>query len=331
MQERVSQETSELPDDPALPGLRNIRTEGIASVISDLEPETVTLWMRNYVPGSRAILEARIGDRRFAIKIYADDPSAEAEVYQQLALAGLAGDSGPRVPRLLNWVPDQKTLVLSWLEGPSLRELVNEGKGRRAGELAAAWLRATSSLGIGVGPLRACGYFLDLVGTSVAAVAVADPSLGALTRKAAEALIRAQPEEEERHLVHGTFYARHILDTGDGPGIVDWQQCGQGPIEADAGMFLATISRLGLHSNGATHRAEQAKDTFMEGTRELVDPNSLKWYWSASLVHLAGRGLARGRKTHERTEPLLQEAVWLAEHSHAPHPIEMPAQVARGF
>src|SRR5437762_7838882 len=90
---------SELPDDPALPGLRKIMTRGLAQVMSEPELELATLYMHNYVPGSRATLEARVANRRFVIKIYADDPSAEAEVYRRLAVLGLAGDFGPRVPR----------------------------------------------------------------------------------------------------------------------------------------------------------------------------------------------------------------------------------------
>src|SRR5438874_13019298 len=94
---------SELPDDPALPGLRKIMTRGLAQVMSEPELELATLCMHNYVPGSRATLEVRMADRRFVIKIYADDPSAEAEVYLRIAALGLAVDNGPRVTRMLGW------------------------------------------------------------------------------------------------------------------------------------------------------------------------------------------------------------------------------------
>src|SRR5437762_12104092 len=76
---------SELPYDPALPGLRKIMTRGLAQVMSEPELELATLYMHNYVPGSRATLEAWVANRRFVIKIYAADPSAEAEAYPLLA------------------------------------------------------------------------------------------------------------------------------------------------------------------------------------------------------------------------------------------------------
>ena len=85
---------SELPDDPALPGLRKIRTGGLAQIMSEPELELAALWMHNYVPGSRATLEARVADRRFIIKIYADDPSAE-RITEATAVPSAANTTEP--------------------------------------------------------------------------------------------------------------------------------------------------------------------------------------------------------------------------------------------
>ena len=320
--------SSELPDDPALPGLRKIRTGGLAQVMSEPELELAALWMHNYVPGSRATLEARVADRRFAIKIYADDPSDEAEVYRRLAVLGLAGDFGPRVPRLLSWDRDQKILVLSWLEGPSASQLVKDGKGRRAGELAVAWLRAASGGDIRFGPPRGCGHLMYQAGASVGALTAADPLLGATAKRTAKVLVRTQPGEGTPHLVNSTLYARHILDMGDGPGVIDWQQFGQGPLEVDAGMFLATISRAALRHQEVADEATRAREAFLEGTRGLVDPNSLEWYWAASLLHLAASGLKTGLRTQPTlgAHSLVREAAWRAEHQVAPPLLEGGAQ-----
>src|SRR5436309_3808746 len=291
--------TSELPDDPALPGLRKIRTGGLAQIMSEPELELAALWMHNYVPGSRATLEARVADRRFVIKIYADDPSAEAEVYRRLAVLGLAGDFGPRVPRLLSWDRDQKILVLSWLEGPSASQLVKDGKGRRAGELAVAWLRAASGGDVRFGPPRGCGHLLYQAGASVGALTAADPLLGATAKRTAKILVRTQPGEGTPHLVHSTLYARHILDLGDGPGVIDWQQFGQGPLELDGGMFLATISRLALRHPSCREEVARAEQVFLGGTRGLLDERTLEWFRAAGLLHLAARGL----KTRQQRDP----------------------------
>src|SRR5439155_708466 len=84
-------------------------------------------------------LDVRVGQRRFAVKTFADDPAPEAALYQALGAAGLAGDSGARVPPLLAWDHDLRVLVIGWLEGPTTHDLVKQGQGRRAGELAAQW------------------------------------------------------------------------------------------------------------------------------------------------------------------------------------------------
>ena len=307
-EERVSA----LPDDSALPGLRSIRMRGLAETLPELNlgGGQAVIRMCNHHPGERAAIEVRAANRRFAIKFYADDPAAEAEVYQRLAVEGLAGDSGPRVPRLLGWDRDRKILVLSWLEGPSADRLVKNGKGSRAGELAAEWLRAASTRDVKIGPPRSGGYALYRVGMSVGALTAADAALGTTAKRTAVILVRTQPEGEGTpRLVHGTLYSRHIFDMGDGPGVIDWQQSGQGPLEVDAGMFLATISRVGIRHKESADDATRATEAFIEGTRGLLDPNVLEWYWAASLLHLAARSL----KTGLRPQPTLDASSVVGE------------------
>src|SRR5439155_1347516 len=84
--------------------------------------------------------------------------SMQAALCRALGAAGLAGDSGARVPPLLAWDHDLRVLVIGWLEGPTTHELVKQGQGRRAGELAAQWLRRTASLQVKLGlPFGAAG------------------------------------------------------------------------------------------------------------------------------------------------------------------------------
>src|SRR3989441_11545032 len=78
--------------------------------------------------------------------------------YQALGAAGLAGDSGARVPPLLAWDHDLRVLVIGWLDGPTAHDLVKQGQGRHAGELAAQWARRTASLPVKLGlPVGAAG------------------------------------------------------------------------------------------------------------------------------------------------------------------------------
>src|SRR5438034_9717338 len=150
--------TTELPEDPALPGIAAIRRSGLAGAIPalGLAGGPAKLRLRRYHRGMRAVLEARAGQRHFAVKVCALDPEPEAHVHKALAAAGLAGDSGERVPPLLAWDHDLRVLVLGWLEGPSAAELIQAGQGERAGQVAARWFQCAASLSVNLGwPLDA--------------------------------------------------------------------------------------------------------------------------------------------------------------------------------
>jgi aminoglycoside phosphotransferase (APT) family kinase protein len=314
--------TTDLPVDPGLPGLAAIRAEGLAATIPQLGLGDVPVDLRlcSRVPGSRATFEARAGSRRFAVKLYADDAVPEVELYEALARAGLAGTSGARVPPLLAWEKDLRVLVLGWLDGRPANQLIKGGQGRRAGELAASWLRRVASLPVWLGPPCGPGRMLYQAGVSVAALGAVDRTLGVSAKLVAKTLGRVQPKEGVRRLVHGTLYARHVFDLGDGPGVIDWQQFGQGPIEVDAGMFLATISRLALRHQPYASEVARAEQAFLEGTRGLLDVRTLPWYRAAGLLHLAARGLKTGlqRQPPPEARALVDEAARLADRVEAP-------------
>lgn len=287
--------TPELPVDPALPALDAIRTAGLADAIPalGLDDRPVELLLCGYTEGSRATLEVRIGARRLAIKAYAEDPTPEVELYQALAAAGLAGPTGARVPPLLAWDRELRVLVIGWLEGAAANFMIKNGQGRRVGELAARWLWRAASLPLKLGLPFGAGHMMYQAGKSVAELSSADRALGSLAKSVAQTLARAEPKEGVPSLLHGTLYARHILDLGDGPGVIDWQRYGRGPVELDAGMFLATLSRLGLRHEAYAGEVAVAEDAFFTATRGLLDDRALAWYRAAGLLHLASRLLKR--------------------------------------
>ena len=298
---------SVLPTDPALPALNAIRTAGVAAAIPGLGLANgdVELRLCGHTPGSRATFETRAEGRRFAIKAYAEDPTPEVELYEALAAAGLAGATGARVPPLLAWDRALRVLVIGWLDGVPTNQLIKRGQGRRAGELAARWLWRAAALPLKLGLPFGSGHVMYQVGKAVAGLTAADPALGGVARSVAQLLSRSEPKEAVPSLLHGTLYARHILDLGDGPGVIDWQRFGRGPVELDAGMFLATLSRLALRHE--THAAEVAlaEEAFLAATRGLLDDRALAWYRAAGLLHLGGRLLKR--------EPPAQTRVLVAD------------------
>ena len=353
---------ADFPDDPALPGLAAIRAVGLARAIPalGLAGEPVELVLRGYTPGSRATFEARVGSRRFVVKAYGSDPAPEAALYRALGAGGLGGPSGVRVPPLLAWERGLRMLVIGWLEGPTVNDLVKGGEGKRAGELAARWVQRAAGLQVDLGPPLGAPELLDRARRWAAEMSGADPVLGgaatvvtgilALTaprrrhrlraglvgalegvwertrewaaglrtadpalRFAAAALpprpTRARAVESPPTLVHGTLYARHLLDLGDAPGVIDWQRFGQGPQELDAGTLLATIWRIGLKDERLASEAKLAEETFLARTSGLLNACAVAWYRAAVLLRLACKCVRRRSDWLAHGHALLREAV----------------------
>ncbi len=310
---------SELPDDPSLPGLVVLRAASLAGAVQAMEHGArppIELLLRGFTMGSRATLEARAGHRRVAVKAYAEDPAAEAALYAALAAAGLASHSGARVPPLLAWERDLRLLVIGWLDGPTAEQLIEDGRGERAGEMAARWLQRIASLRLKLGPPFGAPRMLQRARKWAGALESADPGLGSVAMTLLGTLARTQPKEGTPHLVHGTLYARHVLDLGDGPGVIDWQRFGQGPLELDAGMFLATVWRIGMLHEPLTRDAARAEKAFLKGIAGLVDERALAWHQAAALLRLANNAIKLVRRQGdwaERAGKLLGQGTRVAQ------------------
>jgi tRNA A-37 threonylcarbamoyl transferase component Bud32 len=312
--------TREIPDDAALPGLAVMRERGLARTLPALGLRgPVELVMRGYTKAKRMTLEARRGDLRLAVKACANDPTPEAQLYQELAAHGLAPGparartAGVRAPPLLAWDAKLRLLATGWLEGPALNDLIREGQGERAGELASRWIRRAASLPVMHGPALGPATILDKAPGWVGMLARADAELGSAAAALLRELGRTAPSVESTGLVHGTLYARHIIDTGTGSGLIDWDGFGRGPAELDAGTFLATVRRIGLSSPGAAAAVAGAELAFLAGTAGQLDESTLAWYRAAALLRIARRLEIRSSPNWKaRALRLLSEADRLA-------------------
>jgi aminoglycoside phosphotransferase (APT) family kinase protein len=307
--------TSVIPDDSALPALQEIRIKGLANAIPALQiqEETVEFLVRRHRPGSRITLEARAGQQRFVVKASSKDPAPEAEIYAALANAGLANDSEVRVPPLLAWDRDLRALVTGWLDGPTALQLIENGQGARAGELAARWLRRAAALPAQLRPPVGDARRLDQARKCAVALDEVDLAVGTAAAALAGILARTQPAASASHLVHGSFHARHLLDLGNGVGVLDWRKAGQGPLELDAGTFLAELWRLGLVREPLASEAVRAIKTFLAETGRLLDERALAWHRAAMLVRFACRETRGEGDWRARAHALLGEAWRLAD------------------
>src|SRR3989454_1021441 len=171
-----------------------------------------------------------------------------------------------------------QVLAIGWLEGPTAQELLKGRRGERAGELAACWLRCAAALPVKVGLPVGAAPMVYKAGKEVVLLDAADRGLGSAARRLARILTQTLPKNGLRRLVHGTFYARHVLDQGDGVGVIDWERFGRGPLELDAGMFLATTWRYGLDHAPLAAEAARVEEALLAGTTGLLDERVLAWH-----------------------------------------------------
>jgi hypothetical protein len=307
--------TNELPDDPVLQGLGAIRRLGLAAVLPALaigDSDPVDLRVLAYKPRKRIALRAMVRNRCFIVKINAKDTSAEVGLHQAFGAHGITDHGEDRVPALLAHDLDLRVMALGWLEGSTTAHLLRHGLGRRAGELAARWLRRAVTLPLKLGKTLLPETVLRRVRKCVDALGDADAGLGEAGAVAAGILENVLPPPRPPRLVHGTFHDRNVLDLGDGVGVIDWQRFRQGPTEFDAGTFLASITRVGLREERARDAA-LAEKAFLTGIAGLVDERSLAWHRGAALLTLADRLLTQKRNDWlVRTHALVCESASFA-------------------
>ncbi|HEY6170236.1 MAG TPA: phosphotransferase [Verrucomicrobiae bacterium] len=306
--------TAELPNDPALPGLAAIRAEGLARALPELGLDGCAdeLSLCGYSAGSRATFEVRVGQGHFAVKAFADDPAPEAALYEALAAARRANGTNVHAPPLLAWNRDLRLLAIGWLEGPTMNELRKSGQGQRAGELAALWIRHAASLTVNLGPPFGAARMLARTRKWAADLGTTDRDIGADAATLAETLACTLPPEGTPRLVHGSLHARHVLDLGDGPGLIDWRHFGQGPAELDAAMFLANLWRSTVRHEEDSEAA-RAADAFLAGIGDFLDPRALAWHRAAALLRLAHKKMTAGHAEWPAlAKALLAEAARLA-------------------
>ena len=80
----------------------------------------------------------------------------------------------------------------------------------------------------------------------------------------------------------------------------------QGPLELDAGMFLATISRLGMVYESLAGEAARAEKSFLSGIAGLLDEHALTWHRAAALLRVTEKYVAHQQGDRRvRAHPLL--------------------------
>jgi aminoglycoside phosphotransferase (APT) family kinase protein len=289
-------EALDLPFDPALSGLDVVRRRGIAGALPglDLGPGPVEVALRGHTRGKLMTLEVRSERRHLAVKIHGRDPQPEIELHEALASA-LAGDPVPQMPRIAGWERRHGIVAFDWMEGPSAEELIAGGDGARAGTLAASWLRRAATLAIRLGNPLGASRIVQRMSKWVATLGLASASLGAAAEAQAQLLEDTRPKDLSVRLIHASTHREHVLEVGGRVGLISWSHFAQGPLELDAGLFLASIAGQGLEDEALAGETTRARDAFFAGVGESLDPQGLAWFQRAALVRLAYNQVEQGK------------------------------------
>src|SRR5206468_7715250 len=144
-------------------------------------------------------------------------------------------------------------------------------------------------LDVKLGPPLGAARMLERARKWIAALVESDPILESAAAAVVAMLARTQPNDGAPRLVNGGLYADPVLDLGDGPGVIDWGRFGQGPLELDAGIFLATIARLEFRNESLSCEVKRAEKTFLSSTAGLLDARAMAWHRAAELLRFAKR------------------------------------------
>lgn len=302
---------SEPPDDPRLPALAAFREHGLAPVLAPhgvrLRHPGVRVLARH--PGARCVLLVEAARGPVVVKAYAEDPAPVVAVLDALAALDLADGRAPTVPPLLAWDRTFAFTVTQLLAGPSARELIADAAPERAAALAVAWLRAAARVPLPIGSHHTPEQLLEDARFPVSAADGVDDALAAQAAFRLAALAADPPGAGRPALVHGSFTPRHLIELPGGPGIVDTDALGHGALEVDAGMMLASLSRIAGGHREHVAAARRAAQLFRDGIADLADDRALEWYRAAHLVRLARRIVKRRpMRWAEQARALLDDA-----------------------
>jgi hypothetical protein len=308
-----------LPLDEALPALRAIARDGVEPALrrAGLAPPFDEVAVLRHHDGRRCTFALRAGGRRLVAKAYRRDVGDQLRLSAVLGDHDLAGGRGPTAAPLVAADGELRLLVYERLDGPSGPALL--ARGARVGELAADWLTRQWRVPSDVGDAFPPDAFLERVVRSAAVVAATAPELRALTVPLLAELERRLPPDRVRVLAHGSFSVNHVIDLGDGAGVIDWDGFCQAAPELDASAFLATLAREASAAAELEAPAAEARRAFRSGLGPAIDPVVLSWFEGGARIrnarHLCVR---RPPEWLTRSERLLADGQALLGRSSSP-------------
>jgi aminoglycoside phosphotransferase (APT) family kinase protein len=280
------------PEDPALPGLRSAVSPEVVAARLGVPAEMVTLDVRTYRPGRRAVVRARVGSRGrgaagFERYLKVVPPDELASLAARLA----ALDGHVPVPEVVATWPEDGTLVMTALVGRTIREVLLSGD--RAAidalpdggvlvdlldRLPAPAVGPTGS--VSRGPLaRAVGHAGLLAAVMPGERGRLEELIGRLGQSVGTGPVTA---------THGDLHEAQLLVDGSRVvGVLDVDGIGPGRRVHDLATLLGHLVALGDSVPRRRAAIDRWRGSIQPAFERAVDPVELRRTTAAALVGLA--------------------------------------------
>ncbi len=330
-----------VPDDPALPGLALLhRPEKLLAVLtpilsgrlgSNIELAQNGLFVHRYVPGKRCTVKLEVmtctasempGKRqRFFVKFYAAGHGAR--VYKNCQRLWHCGFSRGRftIAEPLAYHPTWQVLVLSWEDGPSLRDIVLAGQdAHRPVEGAAKWLHRLHTCGLNRGRIYTFSHHLHILGIRKRNLISAHREVGRAFGEVLDRIKRglAKLEPLTWAPTHRDFSPEHLIVEGRRFTGLDFDEfCQYDPL-FDVAHFVAHLRFLALISSGAVNSLDDLAAHFEDSYASesaCFSVVRLRLFTAIAYLKLAYvEAVVRGNRDGKHVvDALLEEAGRLAE------------------
>lgn len=268
------------PDDPHLPGLAPAADPArIAPVLKRLgaEPDDdLSVRLRAYRPGRRAVLEVNFPPHRLFVKVVQPTKVAALQSRHELMAEHVP------VPQTLGWSRDTGVVVLQAMPGRTLRrQLEHDG---RAAPTGGALLHLLDALPVGPdrrvvpGPIERLPVHVHLLST---VLPTARDRLIEMEQRIGEAAGGPQAP------VHGDFHASQILvDDGAVVGLIDVDTSGSGERADDMAILLGQLAVLAV-TGGRRRSVERYGRELLRVFEERTEPTELRRRVAAAIIGFA--------------------------------------------
>ena len=296
-----------LPADPFLPGLQSVTDPDLASRLLKqlgIDPSGITLRMRSYRPGRRAVVEFRTPRDRVFAKVVR--PARVAEL--QRLHTSLAGQAP--IPISLGWSETSGVAMLQALDGYPLRSAIENGANPLPSPGSLLDLLAT----LETPPVRAMRPSLvERAATHAAFLSTIFPDTQQRVQTVARSIAEMADTEQPR-TIHGDFHSSQIMvNDGSIVGLVDIDTVSAGERTDDLANLLAHLAAVASARPDVAANVKSYGIDLTSTFDSVTDPRQLRLRVSAALLGYAG-GPFRVQEAHWRnaTEDRIQAAEeWL--------------------